>query len=146
MKLINIGFGNMVNASRLVAIVSPESAPIKRIIHGNDEKERGKDGMHRRGRCHKAERAEHVRNSSDEKQHTACALYYRHAVCLGVHFALVRLLTDKARNQNLHTDEHMEQHARRKPPRHKRREPTYRTAREHPSRDGNGVDKKQKRG
>ena len=32
MKLINIGFGNMVSSSRLVAIVSPESAPIKRII------------------------------------------------------------------------------------------------------------------
>ena len=32
MKLINIGFGNMVSASRLVAIVSPESAPIKRVI------------------------------------------------------------------------------------------------------------------
>ena len=32
MKLINIGFGNLVNANRLVAIVSPESAPIKRII------------------------------------------------------------------------------------------------------------------
>ena len=32
MKLINIGFGNMVSASRLVAIVSPESAPIKRMI------------------------------------------------------------------------------------------------------------------
>ena len=32
MKLINIGFGNMVNAGRLVAIVSPESAPIKRIV------------------------------------------------------------------------------------------------------------------
>lgn len=32
MKLINIGFGNMVSASRLVAIVSPESAPIRRII------------------------------------------------------------------------------------------------------------------
>jgi regulator of extracellular matrix RemA (YlzA/DUF370 family) len=32
MRLINIGFGNMVSASRLVAIVSPESAPIKRII------------------------------------------------------------------------------------------------------------------
>ena len=31
MKLINIGFGNMVSASRLIAIVSPESAPIKRI-------------------------------------------------------------------------------------------------------------------
>lgn len=32
MKLINIGFGNMVSSSRLVAIVSPDSAPIKRII------------------------------------------------------------------------------------------------------------------
>lgn len=32
MKLINIGFGNMVNASRVVAIISPESAPVKRII------------------------------------------------------------------------------------------------------------------
>jgi len=32
MKLINIGFGNMVSASRLITIVSPESAPIKRII------------------------------------------------------------------------------------------------------------------
>ena len=31
-KLMNIGFGNMVCANRLVAIVSPESAPIKRII------------------------------------------------------------------------------------------------------------------
>ncbi|NJM28598.1 MAG: DUF370 domain-containing protein [Pseudanabaena sp. RU_4_16] len=31
-KLINIGFGNIVAASRVVAIVSPESAPIKRII------------------------------------------------------------------------------------------------------------------
>ena len=32
MKLINIGFGNMVNASRLIAIVAPDSAPIKRIV------------------------------------------------------------------------------------------------------------------
>ncbi len=32
MKLINIGFGNMVSASRLIAIVSPESAPIKRVV------------------------------------------------------------------------------------------------------------------
>ena len=39
MKLINIGFGNMINASRLVAIVSPDSAPIKRIIQ--ECKERG---------------------------------------------------------------------------------------------------------
>lgn len=39
MKLINIGFGNMISADRLVAIVSPESAPIKRIIQ--DAKESG---------------------------------------------------------------------------------------------------------
>ena len=31
-KLINIGFGNMVSAGRLIAIVSPESAPIKRMV------------------------------------------------------------------------------------------------------------------
>mgnify|MGYP000705373934 CR=1 FL=1 len=39
MKLINIGFGNMVSANRLVAVVSPESAPIKRIIQ--EAKDRG---------------------------------------------------------------------------------------------------------
>lgn len=38
-KLINIGFGNIVSANRVIAIVSPESAPIKRII--TDAKERG---------------------------------------------------------------------------------------------------------
>ena len=32
MLLINIGFGNMISAGRIIAIVSPESAPIKRII------------------------------------------------------------------------------------------------------------------
>jgi len=32
MRLINIGFGNMVSAQRIIAIISPESAPIKRII------------------------------------------------------------------------------------------------------------------
>lgn len=31
-KLINIGFGNIVSANRIIAVVSPESAPIKRII------------------------------------------------------------------------------------------------------------------
>ena len=39
MKLINIGFGNMVAANRLIAIVSPESAPIKRII--TDARDKG---------------------------------------------------------------------------------------------------------
>ena len=32
MQLVNIGFGNIVSASRIVAIISPESAPVKRII------------------------------------------------------------------------------------------------------------------
>lgn len=31
-KLVNIGFGNIVSAGRIIAIVSPESAPIKRVI------------------------------------------------------------------------------------------------------------------
>ena len=39
MKLVNIGFGNMVSANRMIAIVSPESAPIKRIVQ--EAKERG---------------------------------------------------------------------------------------------------------
>ena len=37
MKLINIGFGNMVSASRIITIVSRESAPIKRIIQDSRE-------------------------------------------------------------------------------------------------------------
>lgn len=38
MKLINIGFGNMVNADRVITIVSPDSAPIKRLIQDAREK------------------------------------------------------------------------------------------------------------
>jgi regulator of extracellular matrix RemA (YlzA/DUF370 family) len=38
-QLINIGFGNIVSANRIIAIVSPESAPIKRII--TEARERG---------------------------------------------------------------------------------------------------------
>ncbi len=39
MKLINIGFGNLISAERTISIVSPESAPIKRMIQ--DVRERG---------------------------------------------------------------------------------------------------------
>ena len=39
MKLINIGFGSMVSAQRVVAIVSPDSAPVKRL--GQEARERG---------------------------------------------------------------------------------------------------------
>ncbi|MBR0112570.1 MAG: DUF370 domain-containing protein [Clostridia bacterium] len=48
MKLINIGFGNMINASRLVAIVSPESAPVKRMIQESREKGNLIDATHGR--------------------------------------------------------------------------------------------------
>lgn len=39
MKLVNIGFGNLVSVDRLLAIISPDSAPIKRIIQ--EARERG---------------------------------------------------------------------------------------------------------
>ncbi len=39
MKLINIGFGSMVSAERMLAVVSPDSAPIKRLI--SESRERG---------------------------------------------------------------------------------------------------------
>ncbi|MDD6736102.1 MAG: DUF370 domain-containing protein [Clostridiales bacterium] len=38
MKLINIGFGNMVLSDRIVCVISPESAPIKRVIREADER------------------------------------------------------------------------------------------------------------
>mgnify|MGYP004456932125 FL=1 len=40
MKFINIGFGNIVSSDRLIAVVSPESAPIKRIVQ--DARDNGK--------------------------------------------------------------------------------------------------------
>lgn len=39
MKLINIGFGNLVSGDRIIAVVAPDSAPIKRIVQ--DAKEQG---------------------------------------------------------------------------------------------------------
>ena len=39
MQLVNIGFGNIVSAERVVSIVSPESAPIKRVI--SEARDRG---------------------------------------------------------------------------------------------------------
>ena len=39
MKLINIGFGSLIAAGRLLAIVSPDSAPVKRVVQ--EARERG---------------------------------------------------------------------------------------------------------
>ena len=52
MKLINIGFGNIVSASRLVAIVAPDSSPIKRLIQ--DARDRGMLIDATYGRCTRA--------------------------------------------------------------------------------------------
>ena len=41
MKLINIGFGSLVSAQRVLAVVAPDSAPIKRVMQ--EAKERGPD-------------------------------------------------------------------------------------------------------
>ena len=38
MKLINVGFGNMISANRAVAVVSPDSAPVKRLIREAEDK------------------------------------------------------------------------------------------------------------
>ena len=40
MKFINIGFGNMVSAGRIIAIASPDSAPIKRLVQDAKEDDR----------------------------------------------------------------------------------------------------------
>ena len=42
-RLINIGFGNMVNASKIVAIISPDSAPSKRIVQNAKDEGRAID-------------------------------------------------------------------------------------------------------
>ena len=40
LRLINIGFGNMVSADRIIAIVSPDSAPVKRMIQEARDRKR----------------------------------------------------------------------------------------------------------
>lgn len=48
MQLINIGFGNIVSADRIIAIVSPESAPIKRIVQEAKENKTAVDATYGR--------------------------------------------------------------------------------------------------
>lgn len=59
--LINIGFGNVVSANRIISIVSPESAPIKRIITVARENDKLIDATHgRRTRAVIITDSEHV--------------------------------------------------------------------------------------
>lgn len=48
MQLVNIGFGNIVSANRIIAIVSPESAPIKRIIQESKDNKTAVDATYGR--------------------------------------------------------------------------------------------------
>ena len=48
MQLVNIGFGNIVSAQRIVAIVSPESAPIKRLIQESKDNKTAIDATYGR--------------------------------------------------------------------------------------------------
>lgn len=40
MKLLNVGFGNMVSAARIVAVIAPDSAPVKRMVQEARDEER----------------------------------------------------------------------------------------------------------
>ena len=51
MQLVNIGFGNIVSSERIVAIVSPESAPIKRMVQEAKDNKTAVDACGRRTRA-----------------------------------------------------------------------------------------------
>lgn len=48
MKLVNIGYGNMISAERTVAVVSPDSAPIKRLVQESRDSGRAIDATYGR--------------------------------------------------------------------------------------------------
>ena len=48
MQLINIGFGNMVSAERIISIISPDSAPIKRIVQESKDSKMAIDATYGR--------------------------------------------------------------------------------------------------
>ena len=69
MKLINIGFGNMVNADRVIAVVSPDSAPIKRIVQDARDKGAAIDATYgRRTRAVIITDSDHVVLSAFERE------------------------------------------------------------------------------
>jgi regulator of extracellular matrix RemA (YlzA/DUF370 family) len=77
-KLVNIGYGNMVSASRIISIVNPDSAPIKRIVQ--EARDSGKliDATHgRRTRAVIIMDSDHVILSSVQPETVAHRLYER---------------------------------------------------------------------
>jgi len=79
-KLLNIGFGNVVFSHRIVAIVGPDSAPIKRLIGDAREKGRLIDGTYgRRTRAVIITDSDHVILSSVQADTVAHRLYAKDA-------------------------------------------------------------------
>ncbi|MDD4509540.1 MAG: DUF370 domain-containing protein [Oscillospiraceae bacterium] len=79
MKLINIGFGNMISANRLIALVSPESAPIKRLIQEARDRGRLIDATYgRRTRAVIVMDSDHVILSAVQPETVAGRLVSRH--------------------------------------------------------------------
>ncbi len=77
-KLINIGFGNIVSANRIISIVSPESAPIKRIIQEARDKGSLIDATYgRRTRAVIVTDSEHVILSAVQPETVASRLHDR---------------------------------------------------------------------
>ncbi|MFS0782363.1 extracellular matrix/biofilm regulator RemA [Bacillus sp. 1P06AnD] len=77
-KLINIGFGNIVSANRIISIVSPESAPIKRIIQEARENGRLIDATYgRRTRAVIVMDSDHVILSAVQPETVASRLHDR---------------------------------------------------------------------
>lgn len=85
-KLINIGFGNIVSANRIVAIVSPESAPIKRTIQEARDKSMLVDATYgRRTRAVIITDSGHVILSAVQPETVANRVIYKdHAESYGV--------------------------------------------------------------
>ncbi len=82
-KLINIGFGSLVSANRLIAIISPESAPVKRIIQ--EARDRGMlvDATYgRRTRAVLITDSDHVILSAIQPETVAHRLYGKDAAVL----------------------------------------------------------------
>jgi len=76
MKLINIGYGNVVLGNRIVAIVSPESAPIKRVIQEAREQGNLIDATYgRRTRAVIVTDSDHIILSSVQPETVANRLY-----------------------------------------------------------------------
>ncbi len=82
MKLVNIGFGNLVLADRIIAIVSPDSAPIKRIVQEGKDRSMCIDATYgRRTRAVIITDSDHVILSAIQPETVAARLVAEQGEC-----------------------------------------------------------------